>query len=125
MPLRPRHINGGVKSKKLGKPIRKCEGSGDLRIVKVTYNEKQECVYVNPGKYFSGVAREDWEYHIGGYQIVEKWLKDRRGRILSSEEVSHYVRTLTAIAETIEIQASLDEDFEEIEKHMLEINLGT
>jgi predicted helicase len=114
-----------LKSSKLERPIAKCEGLDDLSVVKVSYNEKQERVYINPDKYFSGVAREVWEYHIGGYQVAEKWLKDRKGRTLSSEEVSHYAKVITAIAETIEIQALLDELFAEVEKHMLEIEFGT
>ena len=112
-----------LESKKLGKPIARCEGTGDMSVAKVTYSEEQERVYINRNKYFSGVAREVWEYHIGGYQVAEKWLKDRKGRILSSEEVSHYARVLTAIAETIEIQASLHEVFEKVQTSVLEINL--
>jgi len=89
-----------LKSKKLVKPIAKCEGSGDLNVIKATYDEKNERVHINPEKYFAAVSREVWEYHIGGYQVSKKWLKDRKGKVLSSEEVAHYARVVTAIAET-------------------------
>ncbi len=112
-----------LKSKKLIKPIAKCEGSGDLRVDKVTYDQNKVRVYINPEKWFDGVPPEVWEYHIGGYQVAEKWLKDRKGRQLSSEEVTHYARVVTAIAETITIQNSLDDLFAEVESNLLEVKL--
>lgn len=112
-----------LKSRKLIKPIAKCEGSGDLRVVKVTYDQKKEHVHINPEKWFAGVPPEVWEYHIGGYQVAEKWLKDRKGRQLSSEEVAHYTRVVTAIAETINIQRPLDDLFAEVETSLLEVKL--
>jgi predicted helicase len=112
-----------LKSKKLAKPIARCEGAGDLRVDKVTYDENKAHVYINPEKWFAGVPLEVWEYHIGGYQVSEKWLKDRKGRELSSEEVSHYAGVVTAIAETIAIQETLDEFFKEVETNLLDVRL--
>jgi hypothetical protein len=60
---------------------------------------------------------------MGGYQVLEKWLKDRKGRELSSEEVAHYARVVTAISETIIIQKSLDDLFAEVETSLLEVKL--
>jgi len=112
-----------LKSKKLTKPIAKCEGSGDLRVAKVTYDQKKVRVHINPEKWFTGIPPNVWEYHIGGYQVSEKWLKDRKGRVLSSEEVAHYTRVVTTIAETINIQRGLDELFAEVETSLLEVRL--
>lgn len=112
-----------LKSTKLAKPIAKCEGSGDMQVVKVSYDTKKARVYINSDKYFSGVPEEVWEYHIGGYQVCEKWLKDRKGRMLSSEEITTYAKVVTAIAETIKIQGSLDSLFKEIESNVLEVSL--
>jgi predicted helicase len=114
-----------LKSERLATPIAKCEGPGELRVEKVTYDRNKARVHINPEKWFTGIPPEVWEYHIGGYQVAEKWLKDRKGRTLSSEEVSHYSKVITAIAETMKIQASLDDVFEEVEKHLLEIDTGT
>jgi predicted helicase len=110
-----------LKSGQLTKPITRFEGSGDLRVVKVTYGVEQQQVQINPDQYFTGVPSAVWEYHIGGYQVVEKWLKDRKGRFLSSEEITIYVNLITAIAATIRIQASLDELFNDVESDLLEI----
>ncbi len=112
-----------LKSKKLTKPISKCEGAGNLHVDKVTYDQNKARVHINSEKWFTGISIEVWEYHIGGYQVAEKWLKDRKGRQLSSEEVAHYCRVVTAIAETIRIQESLDDLFEEVEKNLLEVSL--
>jgi hypothetical protein len=45
-----------------------------------------------------------WEYRIGAYQVMEKYLKDRKGRRLSLDEINHYVKVAKAIWLTIELQ---------------------
>ena len=50
-----------------------------------------------------------WDLHVGGYQVCEKWLKDRRGRVLSYDDVSHSQRIVVALAETIRIMGAIDE----------------
>lgn len=42
---------------------------------------------------------------IGGYQVCEKWLKDRRGRTLSYDDVEHYKKICVALGETIRLMA--------------------
>lgn len=112
-----------LKSAELAKPASKCEGPGDLKIAKVTFDARQKRVYINPDKWFSSVSPDVWEYHIGGYQVSDKWLKDRKGRELTSEEVATYINVMTAISKTISIQQSLDDLFSEVEKTLLEIKL--
>jgi hypothetical protein len=50
-----------------------------------------------------------WEFHIGGYQVPEKWLKDRKGRILSYDDVTHYGKIVVALKETIRLMQEIDE----------------
>ena len=57
-------------------------------------------VSINPEQYFRDVPPEVWSHTIGGYQPAEKWLKDRRGRTLTTDDLRHYQRMLIAIAET-------------------------
>jgi len=57
---------------------------------------------------FKGVPEEVWNFHIGGYQVCEKWLKDRKGRALSSEDITHYQKIVVALSETIRIMAEID-----------------
>jgi hypothetical protein len=60
------------------------------------------------GQYFEGVPPEVWNFHIGGYQVCEKWLKDRRGRTLTYDDQVHYCKVVTAIQETIRLMAKID-----------------
>jgi predicted helicase len=66
-------------------------------------------VYINKGQYFEGVRPEVWEFHIGGYQVCEKWLKDRRQRKLSYEDISHYEKIVVALGETILLMKHIDD----------------
>ncbi|MFH1882381.1 MAG: type ISP restriction/modification enzyme [Planctomycetota bacterium] len=66
-------------------------------------------VYINKDQYFEGVRPEVWEFHIGGYQVCEKWLKDRRQRELSYEDISHYEKIVVALGETIRLMKQIDE----------------
>ena len=57
---------------------------------------------------FRGVPEAVWNFHIGGYQVCEKWLKDRKGRTLSAENIEHYQRVVVALNETIRIMGEID-----------------
>ncbi|MGO8735927.1 MAG: type ISP restriction/modification enzyme [Terriglobia bacterium] len=60
------------------------------------------------GQYFEGIPPEVWNFHIGGYQVCEKWLKDRRGRTLTYDDLEHYCKVVTALSETIRLMAEID-----------------
>ncbi len=60
------------------------------------------------GQYFEGVPPGVWNFHIGGYQVCEKWLKDRRGRALIFDDLTHYGKVVTAIKETMRLMAEID-----------------
>lgn len=82
----------------------------DWQVADVSYNEKDKRVYINKGQYFEGVGKEVWEFMIGGYQVCEKWLKDRRKaeRALSTDDLKHYMKMVVAIRETIRIMSGID-----------------
>jgi len=61
---------------------------------------------------FKGVPEEVWNFHIGGYQVCEKWLKDRKGRRLSDEDIAHYQKIVVALKETIRLMGEIDEVIE-------------
>jgi type I restriction-modification system DNA methylase subunit len=65
-------------------------------------------VHVNDRDYFAGVPNNVWEFHIGSYQVCEKWLKDRRGRQLSAEDIAHYQKIIVALKETIRLMGEVD-----------------
>ena len=66
-------------------------------------------VYINTTQHFEGVAPETWEFTIGGYQPAQKWLKDRKGRELSYDDIAHYQRICAALAETPTLMSQIDE----------------
>ena len=66
-------------------------------------------VYINSDQCFEGVKPEWWEFHIGGYQVLQKWLKDRKGRKLSNDDIMHYQRVGVAIKETIRLMSEIDQ----------------
>jgi predicted helicase len=83
------------------------QGSGSNDMVEyIKYDEDACTVHINPDKYFEGITPELWNYHIGGYQVLYKYLKDRKGKVLA--EPIHYCRILTALSLTTNIQAKID-----------------
>jgi len=58
---------------------------------------------------FRGVPENVWNFHIGGYQVCNKWLKDRKGRTLTADDINHYQRIVVALSETIRLMAEIDE----------------
>jgi hypothetical protein len=58
---------------------------------------------------FKGVLEDVWNFHIGGYQVCQKWLKDRKGRTLSKDDIAHYHKIVVALSETIRIMAEIDQ----------------
>lgn len=92
---------------------------GNNKAEKREYNEKENRIYINNKQYFIGVMPEVWNYHIGGYQVLDKWLKDRKDKVLSSADVNHYLKVITALKLTIEAQKEIDGLYNEIEKSLL------
>ena len=65
-------------------------------------------VYINRSQYFEGVPSEVWEFQVGGRQVCDKWLKDRRGRQLSYDDLTHYQKMIVALKETIRLMEEID-----------------
>jgi len=85
--------------------------SGDNTVSKPKYEESK--VWINDQQYFEGVPLVAWEFYIGGYQPAQKWLKDRKGRVLSYDDIRHYQKIIVALTETDRIMKEIDKiDFE-------------
>jgi len=82
---------------------------GSNIVEKVSYDEKLQRVCINKTQYFEGVAPDVWNFHIGGYQVCDKWLKDRKGRTLSYDDRTHYQKIIVALKETIRLMEEIDE----------------
>ena len=90
---------------------------GDNKVEKREY--KSNKIYINGKQYFVGVTPEVWNYHIGGYQVLDKWLKDRKDKVLSSEDVNHYLKVIAALKLTIKFQKEIDKLYGKIEKSLI------
>ena len=97
-----------MESKALDALITKYLVAGSNTVDKVRYDEKEGRVWINGTQYFEGVPPEVWSFHIGGYQVCEKWLKDRKGRKLLYDDLQHYQRVVVALAETIRLMGEID-----------------
>ncbi|MBU1164627.1 N-6 DNA methylase [Patescibacteria group bacterium] len=87
----------------------KSDNIDDWEVTEVRYNEKEKRVYINKAKYFEGIEKEVWEFMIGGYQVCEKWLKDRKKAERSiKDELKHYMKIIVSIRETIRIMKEID-----------------
>lgn len=70
------------------------------------YNNER--VYINKEQYFENVPGVAWNFFIGGYQPAQKWLKDRKGRVLTEEDINHYQKIIVALTETDRIMKEID-----------------
>jgi predicted helicase len=104
-----------MESPLLSPPITKYEVKGEHAVDKVSFDEKTQRVSINETQYFEGVPPEVWNFHIGGYQVCEKWLKDRQKahRKLTIDDISHYQKIVVALKETIRLMNEKDETIEE------------
>jgi len=75
--------------------------------LRLGFREAAQKVYINKDQCFDGISKEVWQYRIGAYQIMEKYLKDRKGRKLSLDEINHYMKVARAIRLTIGLQERL------------------
>ena len=111
-----------LRSPELDQPIARFEGKGDdLTITTPKYDPKTKRVWINATYYFEGITPEVWEYQIGGYQVLDKYLKARKGRSL--EDPRHILRVATALAKTIEVQKEIDALYPQVESDLIEFSL--
>jgi predicted helicase len=80
--------------------------SGDNAVEKIEYEGGK--VYINKDQYFSGVPEVAWSFYIGGYQPAQKWLKDRKGRQLNFDDITHYQKIIVALTETDRLMKKID-----------------
>ena len=65
-------------------------------------------IWINETQYFDNIPLIAWEFYIGGYQPAQKWLKDRKGRTLSFEDILHYQKIIVALNETDRLMKEID-----------------
>jgi predicted helicase len=80
----------------------------DMARVEESTNHKTGRVYINETQYFDNVPEIAWNFYIGGYQPAQKWIKDRKGRTLTFEDIRHYQQMIVSLFETDRIMKEID-----------------
>ena len=116
-----------LKSLELDPPTCRFEGQGDSVVARTKahgfrYDDDSQRMYINNTQYFGPVSPEIYEYQIGGYQVCDKWLKDRKERRLSLDDIRTYCRMVTAIGLTLTIQQELDMVYADVENNLVLIS---
>ncbi|MDQ3379643.1 MAG: hypothetical protein M3546_04895 [Actinomycetota bacterium] len=84
-----------------------------LRVDKVRFEAGEVLLDSSGAAGFENVPEEVWNFEIGGYQVCHKWLKDRKGRTLSEDDIAHYQMIIVALSETIRFMQEIDEVIDE------------
>jgi hypothetical protein len=81
-------------------------GDGESVVDKPRFDDGK--VWINAGQRFDDVSSTAWDFHIGGYQPAQKWLKDRKGRALTYDDIRHYQKIIKILAETDRIMKEIE-----------------
>ena len=83
--------------------------AGDFKVEKPRYDPQHERLHINKTQYFSPVPADVWEFHIGGYQVLDKYLKSRKGRTLSLDEIENIQNVVNVLRFTIDQMQRIDD----------------
>ena len=97
-----------LESPKFAKPITEFTDVRNPEVEKISWSDNTVWIHKAQTSGFCGVPEPVWNFHIGGYQVCEKWLKDRKGRTLSVDDVAHYQKIVVALSETICLMGEID-----------------
>jgi predicted helicase len=102
-----------LESPRLDQPITEFVGHRNPEVEKVSWTRDTVWVDKEQTLGFRGVREPVWNFHIGGYQVCEKWLKDRKGRKLTKVDIEHYQKIVVALSETIRLMTEIDKVIDE------------
>jgi hypothetical protein len=83
-------------------------GKGDHKVETVLYSPEEQAIYINKTQCFKLILQAVWEFHIGGYQVLDKYLKSRKERVLSLDEINHVGAVADSLAFTIDQMSAID-----------------
>lgn len=105
------HLMKRVPKYGLGKYV----GTGDSQVTKIIHCDKDQKVYINHSQSFSNVPLKLWEFQIGGYQVLRKYLTSRKGRIMSTEEIKNFENIVNILAFTDNQMRTIDAEYVQAE----------
>jgi hypothetical protein len=86
-------------------------GKGDHLVEAIRYSPDERTIAINKNQFFKPVPPAVWEFYIGGYQVLDKYLKSRKGRILSLDEINHVAAIADILAFTIDQMVKIDKAY--------------
>lgn len=86
-------------------------GRGDHTVEAVRYSPQEATVWINKTQGFANVPQAVWDFHIGGYQVIDKYLKSRKGRVLNLDEQTHIGNVAESLNFTIAQMAKIDAEY--------------
>ena len=118
-----------LKSSEIDPPVCRFEGEGDSVVTPtkskgLRYDQDEQRMYINRNQYFAPISKSLQAYRIGGYQVCEKWLKDRKEHRLELDDIRTYCRMVTALTRTLEIQQELDDLYNDLEENCVTFETG-
>ena len=84
---------------------------GDHTVEAARYSPEQHAIWINKTHLFKPAPQAVWDFHIGGYQVLDKYLKSRKGRELSLDEIYHVSSIAGSLAFTIAQLAKIDDAY--------------
>lgn len=83
-------------------------GKGDHTVEAVRFSPQEATVWINKTQGFANLPQAVWDFHIGGYQVIDKYLKSRKGRVLNLDEQTHVGNIAESLNFTIAQMAKID-----------------
>jgi predicted helicase len=87
------------------------QAKGDHSVEAVRYSPSKQAISINDTQFFEPVPQTVWDFHIGGYQVLDKYLKSRKGRALSLDEINHVAAIADSLAFTVEQMTRIDKAY--------------
>ncbi|WP_432631516.1 type ISP restriction/modification enzyme [Brachyspira sp.] len=98
------HLGNSKIQKEVGEPMFEDNKNKNETISKINYNENEKKLFVNESLYFKNVDKEVWEYKIGGYQVLDKYLKSHKNENIDYE---HFENVIKILSVSIDIEAEI------------------
>lgn len=88
-------------------------GAGDGMVRKMEYHAAQQRLAINDSQYFDNIPPDIWSFRIGGYDVLDKYLKERKkaGRPLTLDEIQHVPKIVNILAATIQKMDGIEQNF--------------
>jgi len=80
------------------------EGSNVVKISKYSSGR----IYINEKQFFGEIPDEIWNMRIGAYQVLDKWLKSRKNRTLTGNEIEQFMVIIEILKKTREYMTAID-----------------